>query len=159
MGELAHGGGDLVGRAVVEQPMPSGGETAAGQQDGQLGLTVGHRLGRQLQGGPGEPAVLALLDVEREAGQPEATPLRLELGRHLVVQGEVHGPELVGMQGPGVLEGPGGGHVQPVDQHDHRVAVEHRGLGGLGRPLFELLLLVDVLAVEARGGRGRRAEG
>ena len=69
------------------------------------------------------------------------------------------GPELVGVQGPGVLEGPGRGHVQPVDQHDHGVAVEHRGLGRLGRPHLELLLLVDVLAVQARGGRGPRGAG
>ena len=120
---------------------------------------VGHRLGGQLEGGPGQPTVLALLDVEGEPGQAQPAPLGLEVGRHPVVQGEVDGPQLVGMEGPGVLEGPGRGHVQPVDQHDHRVAVEHRGLGRLGRALLELLLLVGVLAVEAEEAEDPEREG
>ena len=38
----------------------------------------------------------------------------------------------------GVLEGPGRGHVQAVDEDHHRVAGEDRGLGRLGRALLEL---------------------
>ena len=118
---------------------------------------VGHRLGRQLQGGAGQPSVLALHDVEGQPGQAQPAPLRLQLGRDPAVQGEVDGPQLVGMEGPGVLQGPGRGHVQPVDQHDDRVPVEHRRLGGLGRPHLQLLLLVCVLPVE--GQEGQDADG
>ena len=137
-----------VGGGVVEHPLPPGGEIAAGQEDGQLGLPVGHRLRGQLERGPGEAAVLALLDVEGEVGEAETPPLVFELGRARRVEGEVDRPQFVGMQGPRVLEGAGGGHVEPVDQHDHHVPVEHRRLGRLGGALFQLLLLVHVLAVQ-----------
>jgi hypothetical protein len=69
----------------------------------------------------------------------------------------VDGPQLIGVERAGVLERPGRGHVQPVDQHDHRVPGEHGRLGGLGRPLFELALLVGVLTVE--GQEPEHAEG
>ncbi len=49
----------------------------------------------------------------------------------LAVDDEVDGPQLVGHEGPGVLDGPGGGHVEVVDQHEHHVAAQD---GLLGRP-------------------------
>ncbi len=53
VGQLAHRGGDLVGRAVVEEPLPAGGEAAPGQEDGALGVPVGHRRRRPARGRPG----------------------------------------------------------------------------------------------------------
>ena len=79
VGHLAHDGGDLVGRAVVEQRLPTEREAPAGQQHRALGVAVEHRVGHQLDRGAGQPAVRALDDVERQAGEPEAAPLVLEL--------------------------------------------------------------------------------
>ena len=37
------------------------------------------------------------------------------------VHREVHGPQLVGGQRPGVLDGPGHGQVELAHEHDHHV--------------------------------------
>ena len=146
--ELRDPGGNAVGRAVVEQAMPARGESPSGEQDGQLGLLVGHRLGREFEHGPAQPPVFAFLDVEGQASQSEPAPLGHELRGHPAVQGEVHRTQLVGVERPGVLQGPRRGHVQTVDQHHDDVPVEHPRRRRLGRALFELVLLVRVLAME-----------
>ena len=136
-------------------------EAAAGQEHGALGVPVGHRVGHQLDGRPGQAPVGALDDVERAGGRARAgsSPPASSPG-HLGVDVEVDGPQVVGGQGPGVLDGPGRGQVEPVDQHDDDVAAQDRGLAGPGRPHLELLCLVDVLAVQAdeapSTGAGRR---
>ncbi len=79
MVELRNRCGNAVGRAVVEQAMPTGGESPSREQDGQLGLLVGYRLGRKLKDGPAEPPVFAFHDVQRQSGQPEPAPLGHEL--------------------------------------------------------------------------------
>ena len=147
------GGGDGLGRVVVEHPLPARGEDAPGQEDGELGLAVGHRLGGQLERGPGQAAVLALLDVEGEVGQAEPSPLLLQLLGGQRVEGEVDGPEHVGVQRAGVLERPGRGHVEAVDEDDDLVAAEHGRLGRLAGALLELLVLHHVLAVEPDAAR------
>ena len=93
--ELRDPGGDAVGRAVVEQAMPTGGESPSREQDGQLGLFVGHCLGREFEHGPAEPPVFAFLDVERQSSEPKPTPLGHELRRYPAVQREVHRSQLV----------------------------------------------------------------
>ncbi len=69
MVELRNRGGNTVGRAVVKQAMPTRGESASREQNGQLGLLVGYRLGRKLENGPAEPTVFAFDDVERQSGE------------------------------------------------------------------------------------------
>ena len=72
----------------------------------------------------------------------------LELAGRLGVDVEVHRPQVVGGQRPGVLQGPGGGHVEAVDQHDDHVAPQDRGLGRLDHAGLEHLVLLRVLAVQ-----------
>ena len=67
-----------------------------------------------------------------------------------LVDGEVHGAQLVGRERAGVLDGPGGGHVEPVDEHQHHVAAQDRRGGGGGHVVLELLGLPLVLPVEAQ---------
>ena len=43
-----------------------------------------------------------------------------------VVDVEVHRVQLVGVEVAGVLDGPGGSHVDPVDQDDGGVTAQHR---------------------------------
>ena len=73
VGELAHDVDDAVGGLVVEDRRQRLAVGAAREQHAHLGLAVG-QLGGQLQGGPAEPAVGALDDLERQAGQPEVAP-------------------------------------------------------------------------------------
>ena len=56
MVELRNRRGNAVGRAVVEQAMPTSGEPASREEDGQFGLLVGYRLGRKLKDGPARAA-------------------------------------------------------------------------------------------------------
>ena len=66
----------------------------------------------------------------------------------LVVDVEVHGVQLVGRERARVLDRPGRGQVDAVDEQDHDVAAQHLGLAGLdGRTLFEDGVLGAVLAV------------
>ena len=51
---------------------------------------------------------------------------------------------------PGVLDGPGRGQVHAVDQHHHHVVAQHRRLARLGGTRLELLVLLDVLPVQAQ---------
>lgn len=90
----------------------------------------------------------ALDDVEGEAGEPERAPTLGQAGRARV-EVEVHGPELIGGERAGVLDGAGRGHVEAVDEDDHDVAAEDRRLGGEVGIVLELGLLLDVLAVQA----------
>ena len=149
VGHLAHHGGDAVGRAVVEEPPPPGGVAPPGQEHGALGVPVGHGVGHQLDGGPRQAPVGALDDVERQPGEPEPPPLVLELAGHLVVDVEVHRPQVVGRRGCGRT-----GWPAPWPGRGGRPAPSPRGGAGSGasaargRPHLELLGLVDVLAVE-----------
>ena len=124
-------GGDAVGAAVVQQPPPSRREAAPGQQHGELGVAVAGDLGGELQRGARQTPVGAVDDVERQARQPESAPVVLEGGGLEGVDGEVHGTQMVGRQGAGVLDGPGRGQVHPVDEHHHHVVAQHRGLARL----------------------------
>ena len=63
--ELRNRCGNTVSRAIVKQTMPTSGETASREQNGQLGLLIGYRLGRKLKDGPAEPPVFAFHDVQR----------------------------------------------------------------------------------------------
>ena len=47
------------------------------------------------------------------------------------VDGEVDGPQLVGREGAGVLDGPGRGQVELVDEDEHDVAAQDRRGGRL----------------------------
>ena len=132
VGHLAQDGGDLVGRAVVQEALPDPGVAAPGQQHGALGVAVERGVGHQLDGGPAQAPVGALDDVERQAGQPEPAPLLLELAGLLGVDVEVHGAQVVGRQRAGVLQGPRRGHVEAVDEHHDDVAAQDRRLGRLG---------------------------
>ena len=149
VGDPADGGGDLVRRAIVQEQAPARDEAATGEQDGDLGLAVRHGVGDELDGRPCGPAVRALDDVEGEAGERDAAPLLLQVSRRLAVQVEVDDPELVGQEGPGVLDGPRGRKVQRVDEDDHHVAPQERGLAGLHGTDLELRVLAGVLPVEA----------
>ena len=148
--QLAHDVDDAIRRLVVEDPPPGPSVGAPGQEDADLGLPVG-QLGGQLERGPPQAAVGAVDDVERQAGEPHPLPpLDEDLGP-LVVDVEVHGPEVVGHQGAGVLDGPGGGQVDAVDEDDHDVAAQDLGLAGLdGDAFFEHDVLDPVLAVGPR---------
>ena len=141
--------GDLVGRAVVQEALPDPAVAAAGQQDGALGVAVEGGVGHQFDGGAAQPTVGALDDVERQAGQTETSPLLLQLPGLLGVDVEVHGPEVIGREGAGVLDGPGGGHVEPVHQDDDHVSAQNGCLRGLDRSGFEQHLLLLVLPVQA----------
>ena len=99
------------------QRLPVG---APGQQHAHLGLAVG-QLGRQLQRRPAQPAVRAVDDVERELRESDPLPAFDQVLRPVVVDVEVHGAEIVGRQRAGVLDGPGGGQVDAVDQDHHHV--------------------------------------
>ena len=112
--------------------------TRWGKQHADLGLAVGCDLGDQLHRRPREAPVRALDEVEGKARQPELHPLALELGRVRAVEHEVHRPELVGVERPRVLERPGRGEVEPVDEHEHDVAAQDRGDGRVGDVLLEL---------------------
>ena len=154
---MSDGRGDAVGAAVVQQATPPRREAAPGQQHGELGVAVAGDLGGQLERGARQASVGAVDDVERQARQPEPAPVVLEGGGLEGVDGEVHGPEMVGRQRARVLDGPGRGQVHPVDEHHHDVATQHRGLARLGRPGLELLVLLDVLAVQTHAAPGPRA--
>jgi len=60
----------------------------------------------------------------------------------------VHGADVVGGEAAGVADGPGGGEVHVVDEHDDDVAAQDRCLAGPGGADLELALLGLVLAVQ-----------
>ena len=99
---------------------------------------------------PSEPTVGAVDDVERQPGEPDLLPPLDEDAPPAVVDVEVHGPQVVGHQGAGVLDGPGGGQVDPVDQDDDDVAAKDLRLARLdGGAFFQDDVLGPVLAVGA----------
>ena len=51
----------------MQQPVPAAVVLQAGQEHGDLGVTVGQGFGHHLDGRPGQPPVGALDDVKREA--------------------------------------------------------------------------------------------
>ena len=134
------------GGLVVEDAVPEAAVLAVGQQDADLGLAVGEVAGHQLDGRSGEPAVGAVGQVEGDAGHAVVDPGLGQLVGPLVVEGEVHGPQLVGHERAGVLDGPGGGQVEAVDEHEHDVAPEDGRGDGLGHVVLELVGLGLVLA-------------
>ena len=79
MVELGNGCGNAVGRAIVEQAMPTGRKTASREQDGQLGLLVGDCLGSKFEYGPAETPVFTFHDVQRQSGEPKSAPFCYEL--------------------------------------------------------------------------------
>ncbi len=91
----------------------------------------------------------ALDDVERQPGQPEPAPLLLESPGLLGVDVEVHGAQVVGGERARVLQGPGGGHVEAVDQHHDDVPAQERRLGRLGHARLEQHRSSLVLVVQA----------
>ena len=61
--ELRNRRGNPVGRAVVEQAMPTGGEPRRGSRMVSSVSLVGYCLGRKLKDGPAEAAVFAFDDI------------------------------------------------------------------------------------------------
>ena len=105
---------------------------AVGEEHRHLGLAVGELAHHALHGGPDEPAVGAVDDLERHPVQAGARPLLGQLGGGFLVDREVHGAQLVGRERAGVLDGAGRRHVEPVDEHQHDVAAQDRRGGGGG---------------------------
>ena len=70
----------------------------------------------------GQAPVGAGHQLEAHPRQPEPAPLVGQPLAGLVVDHEVHGPQLVGGERAGVLDGPGRGQVEPVDEHHARRA-------------------------------------
>jgi hypothetical protein len=132
----------------VQDAVPDAAELAVGQQHADLGVAVGQLVGHGLDGGAGEAPVGAFDELERHPVQPEAPPVVRQLAGGLVVDDEVHGPQLVGGERAGVLDGPGRGQVEAVDEHQDHVAAQDRGGGGRGHVGLEVVRLADVLAVE-----------
>ncbi len=62
----------------------------------------------------------------------------------------MHGAQIVGGQGPCVLDGSSYSKVEPVHQHHDDVAAQDGGFAGPGRPHLELLLLHRVLVVQTQ---------
>ena len=59
-------------------------------------------------------------------------------GSRLVVEEEMDGPDFVGVQAAGVLDGAGRRQVEAVHEHHDDVAAQDGRLGGFDPPLFEL---------------------
>ena len=122
-------GGDLVGRAVVQEALPDPWRSRAGAA---ARCTRCRRRAiasaTSSMAGPAQPPVRALDDVEGQAGQPEPAPVRLELAGASVSMSKCTARRSSGCECAGVLDGPGGRQVEAVDQHDHHVAAQHRGL-------------------------------
>ena len=127
---------------------PGPGVQAPGKKDRNLGVAVSQGRRHQFHGGPAQAAVTALPDLEREAADHKPFPRFSELLSGLVVEQEMYGSDLVRVEAAGVLDGAGGGQVQPVHENQDDVAAQNGQLGGFGRPLFQLLRLQAVLAVE-----------
>jgi hypothetical protein len=70
----------------------------------------------------------------------------------------VHGPQLVRREGAGVLDGPGGGPVEAVDEHQHDVPPEDGGGGGELGLVLELGVLLRVLPVQPQQQEHRRRQ-
>src|SRR2546421_13945 len=103
-----------------------------------------------LGGGPPAPpqggAATADPGLAARPPRPPARPgLAPPLGPHRV-DDEVDGPQLVGLQRPGVLDGPGGGQVETVDEDEDDVTAQDRGAGGGGHVALQLIGLGLVLA-------------
>jgi len=116
-----------------------------GQQHGDLGLALGQRVGHQLHGGPAEPPVGALDDVEGDLRETDVDPLAPECVGVLQVDGKVHGPQLVGHQGAGVLDGAGCGQVEVANEDEDNMAAEDAGGRGPMGVLLQLGRFGDVL--------------
>ena len=77
-------------------------------------------------GRPRQPPVGALDDLERHPGQPEPLPLARPARRPPGRRPRSARPAARRAWRAAVLDGPGGGHVEPVDEHEHHVAAQHR---------------------------------
>ena len=66
------------------------------------------------------------------------------------VDGEVDGPQLVGREGAGVLDGPGRGQVHAVDEAPPRRGAAAPGPRSAWGARLQLLVLLDVLPVQAQ---------
>ena len=133
----------------MQQAVPAPPVLATGEQHTHLGLPVGEGLCGDLGCGSRDSPVLALDDVERQAGEAQAPPALGQSAGADRVEVEVHRPQLVGCEGAGVLDGAGRSHVEAVDQHDHDVAAKDGHLGGQMSVVLELGLFLDVLLVES----------
>ena len=131
---------ERVGGLVVQHPVPDAAVLAVGEEDRHLGLAVGELADHALHRRADEPAVGGVDDLERHALEPGARPLLGQLRGGLLVEREVHGPQLVGRERAGVLDRPGRGHVEAVDEHEHDVAPEDRRGGGGRDVVLEQLL-------------------
>ncbi len=141
VGHLPDRRGDLVGGRVVEDPVPSRGEPPPRQEDGELGLAVGDRLGGELERRPGSADGPRTPRCRGAVGEAEPAPLGLELGGH---------PRLSRLKW--TARSSSGWRVLAYwsaravamssrsTQHDHHMAPEHRCFRRLGRPLLELVL-------------------
>ena len=98
------GAGDVVGRPVVQQPADDGRVRAAGQKHGDLVRRRRLTARGQLDGGPGEPAVRAVDELEREVASPAGRPRRRAARRRGRVDHEVHGAQLGRAQAAGVAD-------------------------------------------------------
>ena len=116
--KLTHDVDDPVRRLVVQDPPPRLAVRAPRQEQADLGLPIGELSG-QLQCGPPEASIRAVDHVEWEPCQAELPPAGDEKVRPLLVDVEVHRTQVVRCEGPGVLNGPGGGQVDPVYQARH----------------------------------------
>ena len=82
----------------MQQAMPDLGVLAAGDENGQLGIAIRRRLGRELESGARHAAVGALDDVEGEPRQTEVSPRFDQLTRSPRVEIEMHSAQVVRMQ-------------------------------------------------------------
>src|ERR1019366_9471931 len=99
-----------------------------------------------------QATVGALDQVEGEAGKTELYALVLELGAERAVEHEVHSAELVGIERPRVLQGPGRGEVEPLHENEHDVSAKDRRHSRVHDVFLQLLALLLVLLVEPDQG-------
>ena len=150
VGQLAYRGRDLLGGVVVEPAVPALPVLAAGHQHADLGRPVEPRRDG-VEDGLVDATIGALHHLEGHLQQLQPLPCVGQSRSLLLVGGDVDDAHLVRPQGPGVLDGPGGGAVERVDEHEDAVAGQQPAGRCLDSDLFtrrELGRLGLVLAVE-----------
>ena len=135
--------------AVVEHSLRAAMKRAAREQHGALGLAVGDDIRDIFERRAFETAVAALENIEREVRETQPAPLLLELLGGGGVDVEMHGAQLVRPQRASVLHCARRRHVELADEHEHDVALQDGGFGGCCGTRLELLLLRDVLPMQA----------
>ena len=138
VGQARHLLEDGVGRLVVQHPVPDALVLAVGEQ---------HATPRSRRRPARGPRTRPPPRVRRRSGQSttssgtRCSPVRAHSSASSwardLVEGEVHGAQLVGRERAGVLDGAGGGHVEAVDEHEHDVAAQDRRGGGGGHVVLE----------------------